>query len=249
VLAAFSVLYWAFFALTMPPLFAVALLIFLLTAPFDRRRVVLHLYSCAWASLYLYANPLWRCRVMGRERLPWRGAAVIVANHLSLVDVVVLYGLYRPFKWVSKSSLFKVPFLGWNMALNGYVPVTRGAADSVRRMLARCRALLDQGSPLLMFPEGTRSASGALQPFKDGAFRLAREAGVPVIPVAMSGTHECLPKHGLVMRSRMDAVVEVLEPIDSRAFPDPGALRDAARDAIAAALARRPAPERSRPAA
>ena len=243
-LAAFSVFYWAFFALTLPPLVAVALLLFLVTAPFDRRRVVLHLYSCLWASLYVYVNPLWRCRVVGRERLPWRGAAVIVANHLSLVDIVVLYGLYRPFKWVSKSSIFKVPFLGWNMALNGYVPVTRGAADSVRRMLARCRKLLGEGSPLLMFPEGTRSASGELQPFKDGAFRLAIEAGVPVIPVALSGTFECLPKHGLVLRGRMDAVVEVLEPLDGRAFADAGALRDAARAAIAAALARRPAPAR-----
>jgi 1-acyl-sn-glycerol-3-phosphate acyltransferase len=239
VLAAFSAFYWAFFALSLPPLFAVALLVFLVTAPFDRRRVALHLYSCLWASLYLYVNPLWRCRVVGRERLPWRGAAVIVANHLSLVDIVVLYGLYRPFKWVSKSSIFKVPFLGWNMALNGYVPVTRGAADSVRRMLARCRELLGEGSPLLMFPEGTRSASGELQPFKDGAFRLAIEAGVPVIPVALSGTFESLPKHGMVLRGRMDALVEVLEPLDGRTFADAGALRDAARAAIAGALARR----------
>jgi 1-acyl-sn-glycerol-3-phosphate acyltransferase len=249
VLAAFSAFYWAFFALTLPPLFLGALLLFLVTAPFDRRRVVLHLYSCLWASLYVYVNPLWRCRVVGRERLPWRGAAVIVANHLSIADILVLYGLYRPFKWVSKSSVFRVPFLGWNMALNGYVPVTRGAAESVRRMLARCRELLDQGSPLLLFPEGTRSVTGELQPFKDGAFRLAAEAGVPVIPVALSGTFESVPKHGVVMRDRMDAVVEVLEPLDPRAFADAGALRDAARASIAAALARRSAAGGVRPAA
>jgi 1-acyl-sn-glycerol-3-phosphate acyltransferase len=239
VLAAFSALYWAFFALTLPVFFAGALAIFVVTAPFDRRRVVLHLYSCFWGSFYVYLNPLWRCRVTGREQLPWRGAAVIVSNHLSLVDIVVLYGLYRPFKWVSKSSLFRVPFLGWNMALNGYVPVTRGAPDSVRRMLAHCRRLLAAGSPLLIFPEGTRSASGALQPFKEGAFRLAHDAGVSVIPVAVSGTYQTIPKQGVVMRNRMDALVEVLEPIDSRAFPDAGSLRDAARAAIAAALLRR----------
>jgi 1-acyl-sn-glycerol-3-phosphate acyltransferase len=249
VLAAFSVLYWAFFALTLPVFFVGALVVFAVTAPFDRRRVALHLYSCFWGSFYVYLNPLWRCRVTGRERLPWRGAAVIVANHLALVDIVVLYGLYRPFKWVSKSSLFKVPFLGWNMALNDYVPVTRGAADSVRRMLAHCRRHLAAGSPLLLFPEGTRSATGELQPFKDGAFRLAREAGVPVIPVALSGTYESIPKHGVVMRSRMDARVEILEPIDSGAFPDAAALRDAARSAIAGALARRAGGDRSRPAA
>jgi 1-acyl-sn-glycerol-3-phosphate acyltransferase len=237
VLAAFSVLYWAFFAATLPPLFLVALAVFLVTAPFDRRRVVLHLWSCAWASLHVWLNPLWRVRVTGRERLPWRGAAVIVANHLSLVDVPVLYGLFRPFKWVSKSSLFRVPFLGWNMALNGYVPVTRGAADSVRRMLSRCRELLDQGSPVLLFPEGTRSPDGRLQAFKDGAFRLAVEAGVPVVPVALSGTAETLPKHGIVLRNRMDARVRVLDPLDPARFPDPASLRDAARQAIARALA------------
>ncbi|HQR30903.1 MAG TPA: 1-acylglycerol-3-phosphate O-acyltransferase, partial [Anaeromyxobacteraceae bacterium] len=127
--------------------------------------------------------------VTGRENLPWRGAAVIVANHLSLADVIVLYGLFRPFKWVSKASVFRVPFLGWNMTLNGYVALVRGNADSVRKMLARCQELLAQGNPILLFPEGTRSATGELQPFKDGAFRLARDARVPVIPVVVSGTH------------------------------------------------------------
>jgi 1-acyl-sn-glycerol-3-phosphate acyltransferase len=236
-LAAFSVLYWVFFAVTMPPLFVVAVVLWAATWPFDRRRVLLHLYTCAWASFYVVMNPLWRSRVVGRENLPWRGAVVVVANHLSLIDILVLFGLLRPFKWVSKSSIFRVPFLGWNMWLNGYVPLTRGAADSIRRMMARCRELLAQGSPVLLFPEGTRSASGDLQPFKDGAFRLAREACVPIVPVAISGTHETLPKHGMVLRNRMDAVVRVLPPIDPAAYGSVAELREAARSAIAAALA------------
>jgi len=235
-LAAFSALYWAFFALTLPVFFAVAVLIFLVTAPFDRRRVILHLYTCAWASFYVYLSPIWRCRVVGRDRLPWKGPAVIVANHLSLIDILVLHGLYRPFKWVSKSANFRIPVLGWNMRLNGYVPVTRGAADSVLRMMKRCRELLGQGNPLLFFPEGTRSASGELQPFKDGAFQLAMESGVPVIPVALSGTHRTLPKHGILLRNRMDALVEVLEPIDPAGFETAAALREAARGAISRAL-------------
>ena len=237
-LAAFSGLYWVFVAGTMPVFFAGALAVFLATWPFDRRRVALHLYSCFWASFYVYMNPLWRSEVRGRARLPWRGPAVIVANHLSMVDILVLYGLYRPFKWVSKESLFRVPFLGWNMVLNGYVPLRRGASESIRRMYARCRELLATGAPVLLFPEGTRSATGALQPFKDGAFRLAVQAGVPVIPVALRGTWDTLPKHGLVLRNRMDAVVEVLDPLDPRAFPSHAELRDAARAAIAAALGR-----------
>ncbi len=235
-LAVLSVLYWVLFALSLPPLFLVALVVFVLTAPFDRRRVALHLWSCLWGSLYVHLNPLWHRRVEGRERLPWSGPAVIVSNHLSLVDVPVLFGLYRPFKWVSKSSVFRVPFLGWNMSLNGYVPITRGAADSVRRMMARCRELLAEGSPVLLFPEGTRSPDGRLQPFKEGAFRLAMDAGVPVVPVALSGTGDTLPKHGMIMRNRMYAVVRVLEPIDPAGYADARALRDAAREAIARAL-------------
>jgi 1-acyl-sn-glycerol-3-phosphate acyltransferase len=181
-------------------------------------------------------NPLWRARIEGRERLPWRGPAVLVANHLSMLDILVLYGLFRPFKWVSKAELFRVPVVGWNMWLNDYVPLRRGDRESVRKMMEHCRRHLEAGSPVLLFPEGTRSETGALQPFKDGAFRLAVAAGVPVIPLAVTGTGDALPKRGLVLRRRMDARVQVLEPLDARAFASSDALRDAARAAIAAAL-------------
>lgn len=241
-LRAFSYAYWAFVALTMPIFFLGALLVFAVAFPVDRRRVALHLYSCFWASFYVYANPLWRCRVTGRAKLPWRGPAVIVANHASLVDILVLYGLYRPFKWVSKESNFKLPVVGWNMRLNGYVSLKRGDRESIKRMMEQCRALLQQGSPVLIFPEGTRTMTGALQPFKDGAFRLARDAGAPLVPVAVSGTYTTLPKTGVVLKNRMDARVEVLDPLDPAAFPDAGALADAARAAIAAALTRRESP-------
>jgi 1-acyl-sn-glycerol-3-phosphate acyltransferase len=239
VLRAFSIAYWIFVALTMPVFFAGALLILLATALFDRRLVALHLYSCFWASSYVYMNPLWRCRVVGRSKLPWRGPAVIVANHLSLADILVLYGLYRPFKWVSKAELFRVPFVGWNMSINRYVSLERGDRESIRKMWKRCLELLRQGSPVLIFPEGTRSDTGELQAFKDGAFKLAREAGCPLIPVAITGTAETLPKRGLVLRNRMRARVEVLEPLDPTAFPTSAALRERARSAIAAAIAPR----------
>jgi 1-acyl-sn-glycerol-3-phosphate acyltransferase len=227
-----------FAALTMPIFFTVALVIFLVTLPFDRRRVVLQLFSCFWASFYVYANPLWRSRVRGRGKLPWRGPAVIVANHLSLVDILVLYGLYRPFKWVSKTENFRVPFAGWNMVLNDYVRLRRGRSESILAMMDHCRRHLARGAPVLIFPEGTRSQSGELQAFKDGAFRLAMEAKVPVIPVIVQGTYETLPKHGFILRQRMDARVEVLDPIDPAGFDSPAALRNAVRAVMVTALAR-----------
>ncbi|MDP9792762.1 1-acyl-sn-glycerol-3-phosphate acyltransferase [Catenuloplanes nepalensis] len=232
-----SYVYWTLIVLTCPIFFVGALLIWAVTVLFDRRKVALHLYSSAWAVFYVRLNPLWRLRTTGRSLLPWKGAAVLVANHASLIDILVLFDLFRPFKWVSKSEIFKVPFVGWNMHLNGYVPLVRGSGESVRRMMARCGELLAQGSPVLLFPEGRRTDDGTLQKFKEGAFELAVRHGVPVYPIAVHGTGRALPKHGLVLREHVDARVEVLPALHPADFPDARALRDAAQRAIEAALA------------
>ncbi|MEU4689440.1 lysophospholipid acyltransferase family protein [Actinoplanes sp. NPDC023714] len=232
----FSVLYWAFIVLTCPVFFLGALLVFVVTLPFDRRRVALHLYSSAWASFYVYVNPLWRLRVHGRDTLPWRGAAVLVANHASLIDILVLFALFRPFKWVSKQEIFRVPVIGWNMRLNDYVPLVRGSGASVREMMAHCDRLLAAGSPVMIFPEGTRTTDGELRAFKDGAFDLAVRHGVPLIPIAVHGTRRALPRNGVILRDRIDVRVDVLPPLHPSAFPDRDALREAARLAIAEAL-------------
>jgi 1-acyl-sn-glycerol-3-phosphate acyltransferase len=231
-----SALFWTVIVVTSPVFFVGALLIRLLTWPFDRRRVVLHLYSSAWAVFYVRLNPLWRLRTTGRELLPWHGAAVLVANHASLIDILVLFDLFRPFKWVSKAEIFRVPVIGWNMRLNGYVPLTRGRAESVRRMLAHCGELLAAGSPVLLFPEGTRTDDGKLRTFKDGAFELAVRHQVPVFPIAVHGTRRALPKHGLVLREHVDARVEVLPALQPADYTGVAALRDAARARIEAAL-------------
>ncbi len=236
VMQAFSLAYWALVLLSMPFLFAGALVILVLTVAFDRRRVVLHLYSCAWASLYVVANPLWRMRVEGRGKLPWKGPAVLVANHMSMLDILVLYGLFRPFKWVAKAELFKVPIVGWNMTINDYVRIWRGHPDSIRRMMDHCRRHLERGTPVLIFPEGTRSRDGHLQPFKDGAFKLAMGVGCPVIPIVLTGTLHALPKTGLAIRGGMTAHVRVLDPISPADHASHSALRDATRAAMSAAL-------------
>jgi 1-acyl-sn-glycerol-3-phosphate acyltransferase len=231
-----SGLFWTVIVLTCPVFFAGALLVWAVTAPFDRRKVALHLYSSAWAVCYVRLNPLWRLRTTGRGLLPWRGPAMLVANHASLIDILVLFDLFRPFKWVSKAEIFRVPVIGWNMRLNGYVPLVRGSGESIRRMLARCGELLDAGSPVLIFPEGRRTEDGTLQPFRNGAFDLAVRHGVPVFPIAVHGTHHALPKRGLILRQHVDARVEVLPPLHPADYADAAALRDAARDRIAAAL-------------
>jgi len=234
-MALFSAFYWILAVALMPPLMVLALAIWAVTRPFDRRLVALHLFTCFWGSVYIWLNPIWRCRVAGRERLPWSGAAVVVANHASLLDILVLFELFRPFKWVSKAELGRVPFVGWMLRLNDYVLVSRGDRESIRRMMAESRAHLEAGSPLLLFPEGTRTLDGRLQPFKEGGFKLAAEMGIPVFPVAVRGTFETMRKTGLTF-GRMDCRIEVLAPLDPARFPTAGELRDAARAAIAGAL-------------
>ncbi len=114
-----SVVFWAFIVLSSLVLFPVAVLIFLVTAPFDRRRAVLHRFTCLWASLYTWLNPAWNVTIHGRERLHRAGPAVIVANHLSLLDLLVMFRLQSHFKWVSKIENFRVPLIGWNMTRDG----------------------------------------------------------------------------------------------------------------------------------
>jgi 1-acyl-sn-glycerol-3-phosphate acyltransferase len=236
--ALLSALFWAFFALSCIPLFCGAVVVWLLTLPFDRNGRVLHLYSCFWAQVYFYANPVWRLRVEGRERLPWRGAAVLVSNHASLADILVLFGLYRPFKWVSKASNFRLPFIGWNMRLNRYVPLVRGDKDSIALMVAASEAWLDRGVPVLLFPEGTRSFDGQVKAFKDGAFRMAIAKSCLLYPIVLAGTADVLPKHGLVLRQRANCRARVLEPVDPRRFgTDVEAFREEVRSRIVAAKA------------
>lgn len=216
----YSIVFWTGLGLICALMFPGAIVVWALTTPFDPRGVVLHLYSCFWAQLFFYLNPLWSLRVEGREHLPWRGAAVLVANHQSLGDILALYGLYRPFKWVSKASVFKVPFIGWNMVLNRYVALERGKKESIARMMAACRRWLDRGVPVFFFPEGTRSRDGELLPFKPGAFELAMEAGVPIVPIAVSGTADTLPKHGFRLTFRARCRVRALSPILPDTFGD-----------------------------
>jgi len=234
-----SALFWAYLALGCIPLFLGALVIWLLTLPFDRNGRVLHLYSCFWAQLFFWSNPLWRLRVEGRQNLPWHGAAVLVSNHASLADILVLFGLWRPFKWVSKASNFRIPFIGWNMRLNRYVPLIRGDKDSIAKMVHACDAWLARGVPVLLFPEGTRSPDGAVKAFKDGAFRMAIERQVPLVPIALSGTGDVLPKHGWVMRGTARCRVRVLPPVDAASFRgDVAGFREYVRGLIVAEKAR-----------
>lgn len=236
-MAVYSALFYAFFLGYAALCFCVAVVIKLVTWPFDRNGLVLHLFSCFWAQTYFQMHPFWRMQVRGREKLPWKGGAVYACNHQSLGDVLVFFGLYRPFKWVSKKAVFSLPFLGWNMRMNGYVPITRGDKDSVVRMFEHCKYWLRRGVPVLMFPEGTRSPDESVQKFKDGAFQLALDEKVPVYPMVVCGSGATLPKHGWKVQLRSRCVVQILDPVSPEGHTVES-LRDHVRDLIVTEKAR-----------
>jgi len=235
---AWSVVFWLFLALSSILLFPLALVLWVVTAPFDRRLVALHRFTCFWASLYTWLNPAWRVEVLGPEKIRRGAAYVMVANHQSLLDILVLFRLFVHFKWVSKIENFRVPFIGWNMALNRYIRLRRGNRESVARMMEACARALAQGNSVMMFPEGTRSPDGRLQRFKPGAFSLAQQAHADILPIVVEGTARALPKRGFVLQGRHAIRIRVLDEIPYAAFAERPieAVSEDVRDRFVAAL-------------
>lgn len=237
----YSTAFWVFLTLSSIALFPVALLVWALTLPFDRRKVILHRFTCFWASLYTWLNPAWPITVVGREHIRPDETYVMVANHLSLLDILVLFRLFRHFKWVSKVENFRVPCIGWNMRLNGYIELRRGDRASVIEMMRACERALAAGNSIMMFPEGTRSTTGTMRPFKPGAFELALKARRPILPIVLSGTSNALPKRGFVLQGRHPIEVKVLAPLHHEAFAGRSAedLAGQVREIIGAELSKK----------
>lgn len=203
---------WGSVLVTLPAGYVLALGLLAVTAPFDRRRVLLHRFVCGWCHLYLRFWPGWRVRVEGRHNLP-PGPCVMVANHQSMADILALMGLRADFKFVSKASLFQVPLVGWMMRQLKYVALERGKHGSHADMLVTCGALLEAGEKVLIFPEGTYASGPERLPFKRGAFRLAQKAQVPLVPVVLEGTGALVFEDGPWFSPSARVTVKVMEPI------------------------------------
>ena len=178
-------------------------------------------------------NPLWRFRTSGVRITDPRRPYVAVSNHESLADIFLISSLPWEMKWLAKEELFRIPLMGWNMRLAGDIPVGRSSRKSRIEALMQCRDRLDKGVSVMIFPEGTRSETGDLLPFHDGAFRLAIDAGVPILPLAVVGTRDAVAKGSLVF-GRADAEVRALEPISTQGLTvkDVPTLRDEVRERI-----------------
>jgi len=167
---------------------------------FDRRGRVQHWFARLWSWLILKTT-LSPVRITGLENLQPHQPAVYAANHVSALDIPVLYAnLPMPFRIIAKEHLFRYPFMGWHLRRSGQIAVDQEDARSSLRALNRASQTVHDGMPLVVFPEGGRSAAGQVRPFLSGAFYVAIKAGVPVVPLAIVGTYECLPMNAFHIR-------------------------------------------------
>jgi len=196
----------------------------------------LRMASRCWAPGLLHGAGA-RLEVHGLERVDWSQPHVFVANHQSMIDICALFrALPVPVRFVLKQELAKVPFVGWYARSMGMVFIERGSARSSARRLHAAVAMLRGGASVCAFPEGTRSR-GRVGPFKGGAFQLAIEAGVGVVPVAIEGSGKVLPAAGFRVRPGR-IVVRLGEPMPTQGLVphERGALAQRAREAVIALL-------------
>lgn len=189
-----------------------------------------------WARINALSS-LSRVDVTGRENVDPTQSYVIVANHRSHFDILAVYGwLGIDFRWVMKQELRKVPALGIACEKLGHVFVDRSDSQKARQSIERVKAEICDGTSIFFFPEGTRTDRVQMLPFKRGAFKLAKELNLPILPVTINGSGKILPARSLNL---MPGTVELIihEPIDSSNL-DEQALTLLARERIASRLLR-----------
>ena len=143
---------------------------------------------------------------------------VIISNHQSLLDILLMNCLRFKFKWISKIENFNVPVIGWYLKMAEYIVVDRGNEESKLEMLEKSFNCLKKGISIMIFPEGTRSLNNEIGFFKRGAFQLALQANVPILPVLIDGTGGILPKHGMIFGSGHQIAIKVLDPVNPANF-------------------------------
>ena len=206
-----SVLYYCGLLLFTVIYFIPFSVLFFLTVLFDKERVALHVASRGWAKGIYKICPFWRVRVEGLEHIDQSKPYVIVTNHQSMLDVPLMYVLPLNFKWVSKKEVLKMPIFGWVLRMHGDIAIERGSGGSAKRMMHLCTERLRRGTSVIVFPEGTRTGTGRINRFKEGAFLMAKTAGAAVLPVVHDGNGSVLD--GWKVRMPHTFTVRVLEPI------------------------------------
>lgn len=196
-------------------LFFVMAFLAIILYPFDRKRKIVHAQCFWWTDAVTALNPYWSVEVSGLENIDHKKTYVVVSNHQSLADIVLMYKTKMQFKWVAKDSLFKVPVLGWNMWLARHIRLRRGNFSSIKKVYAEAGGWLRNKVSVVFFPEGTRSDNDKLGEFQNGAFKLAIKEKVPVLPILIEGTKNAIPKGSWRFTTKTTCVIKVLPPIET----------------------------------
>ena len=202
-------------------LFFVVLVLTILLFPFDKKKKITHAQCFWWSDAVIGLNPFWQVKTKGLENIDNKKTYVIIANHQSLADIVVLYQIKQQFKWVAKASLFKVPFIGWCLGLIKHIRLTRGDFASIKQIYQEASQWLRKDMSVLFFPEGTRSLNEQMGQFQNGAFKLAIKEKKPILPICIKGTQEAIPKGSWIFSGGVAAMVTVLPVVETEGF-NPG---------------------------
>jgi 1-acyl-sn-glycerol-3-phosphate acyltransferase len=213
-----SLLYWIFVAATLILLLPITILVRAGTFWWDPKLSLLQSISNFFGIMYLWIMPFWSIEVINREHISPRKVYMIISNHQSIADTIVLCHLQKHMKWVSKTENFRIPILGWLMRLNNYIEVDRADPTARHTLLKDCEITIERGSSVLMFPEGTRTRDGEIGAFKEGAFKVAQQFQIPILPVLLDGTMQAVPRKGIVFMGKHRLKLKVLPEIPYESF-------------------------------
>ncbi|MFI3318913.1 MAG: lysophospholipid acyltransferase family protein [Rikenellaceae bacterium] len=209
----FSLLYYIFMVVLCTLLLVLSAVALVICAPFDPARRVVHELSRFVVKIFFAIPPFWRWRVVGMENIDPKRSYVIILNHNAMLDIPSLYALPLNFRWVSKRQVFATPFFGQLLVLHGDIAIERGnGAVAMAKVIEQGKMWISRGVSISMFPEGTRSKDGQIGRFKSGAFNLAKEAGVEILPVVLSGSRDMI-KDNFLFSWRHEVILKVLPPI------------------------------------
>lgn len=185
----------------------------LFSLPFDRERRAVLAISRVVARMVYHFSPLWRVRVEGAENVDTSMHYVITSNHQSFFDIPLLFFLpLWKFKFVSKIEVRNIPAIGWMLGLRGDIVIRRGTREAATTVMTEGTQHLQAGVSVAIFPEGTRTKDGEVHRFKDGAFRLAQENNVAILPCVMDDTKRLFSARGL---NRRQLTVRILPSISA----------------------------------
>ena len=234
----FSIFTWLIMVVLALIFMPFQLLLFFLTVLFDKHRRLMHYHGSLYVTLALMLTPIMKLKIEGWENLDRSKSHVVIMNHQSLIDILLVFRLFYPVKMIGKKILAMIPIVGWDIFLAGHIFVDRSSRKSQFRAIRRMEKILKTGDSLLVFPEGTRTTDGEIQKFRRGGFRAATETGTPVLPVVIDGAFQALPKSTVTVDRKHTVRISIMPPVPVEEKEDMGELAGRCQQLMTAELAR-----------